>query len=147
MNETIVRCDNCSTNNRIPALKQHLRPKCGKCGGLLDLNGLRLPAVELADATFHHFVGDAPLPVLVDFYSPTCGPCRSMMPVVDGLADRYRGRAIVAKLNTMANPNIAAQFAIRGVPSFLFFRQGQLLDQIAGAVPEQLLRQKLDTLL
>ncbi len=147
MNDTIIPCGRCSAKNRIPAAKRHLKPKCGKCGAELDLGGLRLPAVELGDGSFHGLVMNAALPVLVDFYSPTCGPCRAMMPVVDNLSARYHGRAIVAKLNTMANPAVASQFGIRGVPSFLFFKNGQLVDQMAGAVPEQLLIHKLDALL
>lgn len=144
---TIVRCANCGTKNRIPAIKQHLHPKCGQCKQRLDMSTVRLPAVELADGTFHGFVQNATLPVMVDFYSPTCGPCRSMVPVVGSLVGKYLGRAIIAKVNTATNPAVASQFGIRGVPSFLFFRQGQLVDQLAGAVSEQQLAQKLDSLL
>lgn len=144
---TIVNCANCGTRNRIPATKQHLQPKCGQCKQPLDLSGYRLPAVELTEATFHDFVRNAALPLLVDFYSPTCGPCLSMAPVIDSLVNRYVGQAIVAKLNTSANPAIAAQFGVRGVPSFLFFRAGQLQDQITGAVPEQVLSQKINAML
>jgi thioredoxin 2 len=147
VNDTIVKCQRCGTRNRIPAAKQHRRPKCGHCHEILDLSSSRLPAVELTDANFNEFLAATVLPVMVDFFSPTCGPCRTMLPVVEGLANRYLGRAVVAKLNTAANPAVSARFAIRGVPAFLFFRQGQLVEQIAGAVPEEMLAWKLDTLL
>jgi thioredoxin len=103
--------------------------------------------VELTDANFNEFLAATARPVMVDFFSPTCGPCRTMMPVVELLANRYLGRAVIAKLNTGTNPTVSSRFAIRGVPAFLFFRRGQLVEQITGAVPEERLAGKLDTLL
>ena len=143
MNSIIVNCRNCNTKNRIPAVKQHLRPKCGRCKTELEMSGQAIP-VELDDHSFPDFIGQARLPTMVDFFSPTCGPCQMLAPVVDRLAARYGGRAIIAKLDTSRNYATASRYGIRGVPTLLFFKAGQLRDQLTGAAPEQVLIQKLD---
>ena len=143
MNSFIVSCKNCGTKNRIPADKQHLGPKCGSCKTLIDIGHAAIP-VELTDATFTHFIKQAKIPVMVDFFSPTCGPCRMMSPVIDNLAKQYAGRVIIAKLDTTKNANIPSQFQIRGVPTLIFFKNGEKMDQLVGAVPEETLVQKLN---
>ncbi len=102
--------------------------------------------VELDDYSFSDFVKQVSLPVMVDFFSPTCGPCQMMAPVVQALAPKYINKIIVAKLDTSRNPQTASFFNIRGVPSFLFFKNGRLVEQIAGAVPEAVLEQKISSL-
>jgi thioredoxin 2 len=143
MNSFIVSCKNCGTKNRIPADKQHLGPKCGSCKTLIDIGHAAIP-VELTDATFTHFIKQATIPVMVDFFSPTCGPCRMMSPVIDNLAKQYAGRVTIAKLDTTKNANIPSQFQIRGVPTLIFFKNGEKMDQLVGAVPEETLVQKLN---
>lgn len=145
MNNLIVPCSSCGKKNRIPAGKQYLRPKCGHCRASLDLTGRGVP-VELGDHDFHDFVKQAPLPVMVDFFSPTCGPCRTMLPIVDAMAREYNEKFIIAKLDTSKDQQIAAFFNIRGVPTFMFFKNGSLIDQIAGAVGQNVLEQKLRSL-
>lgn len=142
MNSVIITCGSCLKKNKIPADKQHLRPKCGHCGEPLLMHGQAVP-VELWDQGFHDFVKRASLPVMVDFFSPTCGPCRTMAPIVYALANKYLHKVIVATLDTHRNPQIASFFNIRGVPSFLFFRNGALVEQVTGAVGEVVLEQKL----
>lgn len=142
MNSTIVPCSSCGTKNRIPADKQHLKPKCGKCKTVINMKGYAVP-VELNDDSFHEFIRNAALPVMVDLYSPTCGPCHSMFPIVDAMAADYAGKYIVAKLDTSLNQRTASFFNIRGVPTFLFFKSGSLYDQTAGAVPRNTLEEKL----
>ena len=146
MNTIILVCPSCSAKNRIPAGKQHLTPKCGKCGTKLDTHAYAVP-VELNDSEFQSFVKNASLPVMVDFYSPTCGPCQSIAPIIANLAKEYLGKIIIAKMNTSANPGTAMHYQIRGVPSLFFFKNGEIADQIVGAPPEAQLRQKLNTLL
>lgn len=146
MNAIIVTCPHCGTRNKIPAAKQHLGPKCGRCKQPLDLSSHAVP-VELSDAGFRSFIGQATLPVLVDFFSPSCGPCRMLAPTIDRLAKLYYGRMIIAKLDTSVNPQTAMQYQIRGVPALLFFRHGQEIDRIMGAVPEQALAAKIETIL
>jgi thioredoxin 2 len=143
MNSFIVSCKNCGTKNRIPADKQHLGPKCGRCKALIDIGYAAIP-VELTDATFTHFIKQATIPVMVDFFSPTCGPCRMLSQVIDNLAKQFAGRIIIAKLDTAKNANIPSQFQIRGVPTLIFFKNGEKMDQLTGAVPEETLVQKLN---
>ena len=145
MNTFIVTCPSCSGKNRIPADRQHLHPKCGKCGTPLDLRGNAVP-IELTDHEFQNFLGRATLPVMVDFYSPTCGPCKALAPLIHRLSREYLGRVHIASLNTSLHPGTAGHYQIRGVPTLLFFRNGQLIDQVVGAPPEPQLRQKLEQL-
>ncbi len=145
MNSIISICPSCGTKNRIPAAKQHLSPKCGKCKSTLPLKSQAIP-VELNDAEFQSFISNASLPVMVDFYSPTCGPCKAIAPVITNLSKEYLGKVIIAKLDTSKNPGTAMHYKIRGVPSLFFYKNGEVIDQIVGAPPESQLRQKLNTM-
>jgi len=143
--DTIIVCPNCGVKNRIPAEKQHLTPKCGKCGARLSVaDGTVL---ELSDQDFQQVVNNSTLPVLVDFYSPTCGPCHALAPVIEQLAGQYAGRALICKLDTSRHQMTATKFQIRGVPTLIFFKDGQPVDQVVGAVPSQELEQRLNSLL
>ena len=102
MNSIVVACNNCGTKNRIPADKQHLGPKCGKCKTTISFSTTAVP-VELDDSTFSGFISRASKPVMVDFFSPTCGPCRMLAPVIDSMARKFYGRVIIAKLDTSRN--------------------------------------------
>lgn len=146
MNSAILSCSSCGQKNKIPADKQHLRPKCGKCGSQISLTGQAIP-VELEDSNFNSFINGAGLPVMVDFFAPTCGPCKMMFPIVEALARQFVNRGIVAKIDTSKNQRTASHFSIRGVPSFLFFKNGKLVDQVVGAVQENVLAQKISSLL
>ena len=145
MNTIVFPCNNCNTKNRVPADKQHLGPKCGSCGKPLEMTWAAVP-VELNDAAFAPFIRQATKPVMVDFFSPTCGPCRMMAPLIDKLAKQFAGRVIIAKLDTSRNRLTPCQFQIRGVPTLIFFKNGQVIDQITGAMPEDVLTQKLSRL-
>lgn len=143
MNSIVVACKNCGIKNRIPADKQHLGPKCGKCKNVISLGTAAVP-VELDDSAFAGFISRAAKPVMVDFFSPTCGPCRMLAPVIDAMAWKYYGRIIIAKLDTSRNQITAAQYRIKGVPTLLFFKNGKLVDQVTGALPEHELARLLD---
>jgi len=143
MNNIIITCPSCGTKNRIPAGKQHLSPKCGQCSKQINPVSQAVP-VELNDSDFQSFIAHSSLPVMVDFYSPTCGPCKAIAPVITNISKDYLGKVIIAKLDTSSNPGTAMHYKIRGVPSLLFFKNGQVVDQIVGAPPELQLRQKLD---
>lgn len=146
MNAIIVKCQECGTKNKIPTAKQHLRPKCGHCKHALDLHNDAVP-VELSDNDFPQFIKEATLPIAVVFFSPACGACRMIAPVIDKLARNYVGKTIVAKIDTTRNPFISGKYQIKGVPTLLFFKNGQPVDQIVGAVPEHDLIRKIDQLL
>ena len=146
MDAVIVTCRQCGTKNKIPAVKQHLRPRCGQCKEPLDIASHAIP-IELGDADFQRFIESAPYPVLVDFYSPTCGPCRTISPIIDSLARKYFKRLIVTKVDSSRNQMTAMRYQIRGVPTLLFLRNGRIVEQMVGAAPEQMIIRKIETLL
>ena len=82
--------------------------------------------------------------VLVDFWAEWCGPCRRLAPTVDALADEYDGRATVAKLNVDENPNVPSRFMIRGIPTLLLFKDGQLADTIVGLAAKEDIARMID---
>ena len=83
-------------------------------------------------------------PVLVDFWAPWCGPCRTLMPLLDRIADDYGGRFALAKVNTDEQPQVAGQFGIRSIPTVMLFHQGQAVEQFVGVQPEAAIRALLD---
>jgi thioredoxin 1 len=89
--------------------------------------------LEVNDQTFETEVLKSSLPVLVDFWAAWCGPCRMISPVVEEFSRDFAGRMRVVKLDVDANHNTASRFAIRSIPSLLFFKNGQLVNQIIGA--------------
>jgi thioredoxin 1 len=76
------------------------------------------------------------LPALVDFWAAWCGPCRTIHPIVEEIAEEYKDRAKVAKMNVDDNVNTPARYGVRGIPALLLFKNGELVDQIIGAVPK-----------
>ena len=101
----------------------------------------------VTDATFEAEVINSDLPVLVDFWAPWCGPCRSIAPVVNELADDFAGRAKVAKVNVDEAPALAQKYGIQAIPTFLYFRDGRVVDQVMGGAPKRDLAAKLDKLI
>jgi thioredoxin 2 len=145
--ETLIVCPGCGAKNRIPADKQHLSPKCGRCKRPLSGSPRAGLVHPITDAQFHALVEQASLPVVVDFYSPTCGPCQMLAPTLEALARDYAGRLLVFKIDSSNQQVNAQRFHIRGVPTLLLFKNGQLIDQVVGAVPRADIEQRLRTLL
>lgn len=85
--------------------------------------------------------------VMVDFWATWCGPCKIVGPVVEELAKEYEGKVVFAKINTDENPDLASRYNIRGIPTLMFFKDGNILDQVVGAVPKAQLQSKIDSLL
>ncbi|TKB09133.1 co-chaperone YbbN [Desulforhopalus sp. IMCC35007] len=138
----VISCAACGGKNRIPDTKQHLHPKCGKCKAPLVVDSFVVP-VELFDANMDSFVKSASLPVLVDFFSPTCGPCKTLAPLLRNLAKKFHHKIIIATVDTSTNPGCSAFYKIRGVPTLIFFKNGTVVDQIVGLPEPAMLESKL----
>jgi thioredoxin 1 len=103
--------------------------------------------IHLTDANFDNEVLKATTPTMVDFTATWCSPCRQLAPIVEQLADAYVGRFKVGKLDIDENQATAAKYRIRGVPTLLFFRDGQIVDQVVGFTPKAKLEDRISKLL
>lgn len=100
--------------------------------------------LTFSDGAFDAEVLKSEQPVLVDFWAEWCGPCKMMTPAVDAIAADYQGKAKVGKLNVDENMSVAARYQVRGIPAFMVFKNGQVVDQVVGAVPKSTLQKMLD---
>jgi len=104
-------------------------------------------ALQVADSNFDELVLNSGKPALVDFWAEWCGPCRMIAPYVEQIAEEYKDKAVVAKVDVDSCPGIAARYGIRNIPTILFFKGGEQVDKQVGAVPKSNLVAKLEALL
>lgn len=133
MNSTYTVCLMCHQVNRValdaPAGK---KPTCGKCkealsvhGGISDLDGQSLDIL----------LRKSPVPVVIDFWAPWCGPCRSFAPAFEAAARELGGQAVMVKVNTEQYPRAGQQFEVRGIPTLVVLKNGREANRISGALP------------
>jgi thioredoxin 1 len=103
--------------------------------------------VELSESNFEDEVRKSEIPVMIDFWAAWCGPCRMIAPFVEEASSVYEGKLKVAKLDVDNNQRIASQYAVMSIPAVMFFKGGELVDQIIGAVPKKTLFDKIDRVL
>ena len=130
--DVLYACSACGRTNRIVPARLGDDPICGRCKEKVFP---RHP-VTITDSTWKKEVEDAPIPVLVDFWASWCGPCRAIAPVLEAIALERAGKIKIAKLNVDENPNAAARFAVRAIPTMILFRGPLVVDQMRGALPK-----------
>ncbi len=125
-----ITCLDCGQVNRVPAARLTDAPKCGTCGAAL----MPAKAVEIDLATLQKAARNDDLPLVVDFWAPWCGPCRMMAPEFSKAASMLAGQARLVKVNTEADPQAGAAYAIRGIPTMVAFKGGRERTRQSGAM-------------
>lgn len=103
--------------------------------------------IHVTDAAFEKTILQSPIPVIVDFWAPWCGPCKAIAPILEKIALDYAGKLIVAKVDTDENPENAMKYGVQGIPTLLFIAKGKVLNRQVGSAPEANIRMVIDQFL
>lgn len=134
-------CKKCGAKNRVKAENIADTGRCGACKA--PLPPVEEP-IDVDSGSFDEIVKASKVPVLVDFWAAWCGPCRMAAPEVYQLAHEMAGRATVLKVDTEANPQLAARYRVQSIPNFVILRNGDTVSQHAGAAPRAEMRRWLE---
>jgi thioredoxin 2 len=130
---TKVTCIHCAATNNYPEGAQNKKVVCGRCKTELPKPG---QVIEPLSSQIETVLNGSSLPLLVDFYSPTCAPCQMMNPVLENLALRRAGELTIVKINIDDYPQMASIFGVQGVPTFVIVHRGNERDRVSGAMSE-----------
>lgn len=125
-----IVCPHCERINRIPATRLDEAPSCGHCHQRLFMGH----PIDLSAANFKRYIERNDIPVVVDFWAPWCGPCQMMAPQYAAAAGELEPKVRLAKLNTEAEPGLAGEFGIRGIPTLALFEAGREVTRQSGAL-------------
>ena len=142
-NSSLLRCPGCKAKNRVARERLAEAPTCSRC----HTNLVPQAPVAINDDAWAVEVDASPMPVLVDFWAPWCGPCRTMAPVLDQLATETAGRLKIVKVNVDQNPQASARFGVQAIPTLVLLDRGHKRDEVRGALPKAALRARIDRFL
>ena len=134
-----VICPSCLATNNVPKLEVYKKANCGKCkASLLDPH-----PVTLTSDNLEAVLESTDVPVIVDFWAPWCGPCKTLGPILDSVSEKVNHK--IAKVNVDEEGALANNYKIRSIPTMIVFKDGQIIDTIVGVVPEKDLINKLNS--